>query len=176
MPVTINPTSSPSTAPSTTSPSSTPKALSSGDFMNLMITQLQHQDPLSPTDSNQLLQQISEISTLQSNQSLQTSLAGLTLQQSIGAGGNLIGKLVNGLDANGQPVSGQVIGVKVQNQKVLLALDSNVDIPMENITAIAPASIADGSNSATGGATSNATSTTASPLSDALQMLNAVMT
>jgi len=106
-----------------------------------MITQLLHQDPLSPTDSNQLLQQIAEISTLQSNQSLQTTLTGLALQQSIGAGGNLIGKLVNGIDITGQQVTGQVIGVRIENQRVLIALHNGTELPMENITEIADVSI-----------------------------------
>ncbi len=64
--------------------------LSGGEFLNLMINQLEHQDPLNPTDSNQLLNQMAQISTLQSNTDMQSSLASLTLQQSIGAGGNLI--------------------------------------------------------------------------------------
>jgi len=117
--------------------------------MNLMITQLLNQDPLSPTDSNQLLQQIAEISTLQSNQSLQTSLSGLTLQQSIGAGGNLIGKLVDGIDASGQQVSGQVIGVRIENQNVLLALQTGDELPMGNVTDIADASILNSATTAT---------------------------
>src|SRR5579864_8220108 len=106
--------------PTATPAPSGASALTSSDFMNLMLKQLQNQDPLNPTDSNQLLQQISQISTLQSNQALQTSLQGLTLQQSIGAAGNLIGKAVNGVYANGTPAQGNVTAVQVQNQQVYL--------------------------------------------------------
>jgi flagellar basal-body rod modification protein FlgD len=142
MPVTINPTNSSTGSTATTGSSSAATGLTSKDFMHLMITQLQHQDPLSPTDSNQLLQQIAQISTLQSNQQMQSSLTSMTLQQSIGAGGNLIGKAVEGLDTNGDPVTGQVIGVQVQNEKIYLALSTGAVLPMENITTIAPAPVA----------------------------------
>src|SRR6188508_966655 len=92
------------------------KSLSSGDFLNLMIQQLSQQDPMNPTDSNQLLTQMAQISTLQSNSDMQSSLASLTLQQSIGAGGNLIGKEIEGLDANGNDIKGTVLNVKVSGK------------------------------------------------------------
>jgi len=140
----ITPATSATTSSASTSGG---KALTSADFMNLMITQLLHQDPLSPTDSNQLLQQIAEISSLQSNQSLQATLTGLALQQSIGAGGNLIGKLVNGIDVTGQQVTGQVIGIRIENQRVLVALHTGDELPMENITEVADISILYGQGS-----------------------------
>jgi flagellar basal-body rod modification protein FlgD len=128
------------TQTATTSSSSALNGMTSGDFLKLMIQQLQQQDPLNPTDSNQLLTQMSQISTLQSNTQMQQSLQGLTLQQSIGAGGNLIGKTVSGLDDNGNAVQGLVTSVKVANKKVRLELDTGNDLPMENVTQIATAS------------------------------------
>src|SRR5665213_1273608 len=114
-------------------------SLSSADFMKLMFTQLEQQDPLNPTDSNQMLSQISQISTLQSNTQMETSLQGLTLQQSIGAGGNLIGKSVKGLAAGGTQVAGNVTSVQVQNNLVYLGLDSGSTLPMSSVTSISTA-------------------------------------
>ncbi len=127
------PTASTTTANGT---SSGLNSLSSADFMKLMFTQLEQQDPLNPTDSNQMLSQISQISTLQSNTQMETSLQGLTLQQSIGAGGNLIGKSVKGNASNGTQVSGNVTSVQVQNNVVYLGLDGNVTLPMSNVISI----------------------------------------
>src|SRR5215469_2418367 len=98
---------------SNTTASSGLNTLSSSDFMKLMITQLSNQDPLNPTDSNQMLGQISQISTLQSNTQMTQSLSALTLQQSIGAGGNLVGKTVSGVATDGNKVTGTVTGVQV---------------------------------------------------------------
>ncbi|MGN6367263.1 MAG: flagellar hook assembly protein FlgD [Phycisphaerae bacterium] len=118
-------------------------ALSSADFMKLMITQLSNQDPLNPTDSNQMLGQISQISTLQSNTQMTQSLSTLTLQQSIGAGGNLVGKTVTGVDTDGNDVTGVVNGVKVMSNKVYLAVtDANGNtspVSMENLSQISNA-------------------------------------
>jgi flagellar basal-body rod modification protein FlgD len=125
------------TTPPAGSSSTSLNTMTGGDFLKLMIQQLQQQDPLNPTDSNQLLTQMSQISNLQSNNSMVTSLSGLTLQQSIGAGGNLIGKTINGIDDNGNVQQGIVTSVRVVNKKVRLELDSGGDLAMENVTQIA---------------------------------------
>jgi flagellar basal-body rod modification protein FlgD len=158
MPTAISGTSSPSSSIASTSGINT---MTGADFLNLMIMQLQQQDPLNPTDSNQLLTQLSQISTLQSNAAMESSLKGLTLQQSIGAGGNLIGKTVQGIDGTGNTVQGIVTSVKVQDKKVLLETDGGGQLPLENVTTIATTSPAVASAAGLGGLLSNAASGTA---------------
>src|SRR5918992_642390 len=82
--------------------------LKSEDFIKMMITQLQNQDPLEPAKNEELLAQMSQIGQLQSATSLQESLKGMVLQNQIGAAGNLIGKMVEGLDDMGDDVEGVV--------------------------------------------------------------------
>ena len=120
--------------------------LSSADFMKLMITQLSNQDPLNPTDSNQMLGQISQISTLQSNTQMTQSLSSLTLQPSPsrhGGGSFSSGKTVTGVDTDGSNITGIVNGVKVINNKVYLAVtDSNGNtnpMAMDSLTQISNA-------------------------------------
>jgi len=137
------------TTPPTTASNNNLGQMSSGDFLNLMIQQLQQQDPLNPTDSNQLLTQMSQISTLQSNTTMVSSLSGLTLQQSIGAGANLIGKSITGLDDSGNPQTGIVKSVKVVNKQVRLVLgDGTTELPMGNLEQVNAA------NGTTSGSTS----------------------
>jgi len=50
--------------------------LSTNDFINMMMTQLEHQDPLNPTTSDQLMSQMSQIGQLQTTSQLQTTLTG----------------------------------------------------------------------------------------------------
>jgi flagellar basal-body rod modification protein FlgD len=126
----------PTTPPSTGSSASL-NTMTGGDFLKLMIQQLQQQDPMNPTDSSQLLTQMSQISNLQSNAAMVTSLSSLTLQQSIGSAGNLIGKSINGIDDNGNQLQGVVTSIKVVNKKVRLELDGGNDLAMENVTQIA---------------------------------------
>jgi len=116
------------------------------DFINVMIQELQQQDPLDPTDSSQLLTQMTQISTLQSNSDMQDTLESLTLQQSIGAGSNMIGRYATGLDSSGNSIEGIVTGASIENDKVYLSLESGDTLPMDNLTDIY-AVYTDGTNS-----------------------------
>jgi len=86
---------SPSPAPSTSS-ASNPYNLTSADFVKMMITQLQNQDPLQPESNDQLMSQMNQIGQLQSNSMMQDTLKGLGLQTQIGSASSLIGKMVEG--------------------------------------------------------------------------------
>jgi len=120
----------------------TPKAksfndMSGEDFIKIMITQLQQQDPLDPSKSDQLLTQLSQIKSLESNEALTKNLNGLTLQQSIGAGANMIGKTINGIDEGGDNIEGTVTSIRVEDKKVYLELDTGKKLPIENVVTIA---------------------------------------
>jgi flagellar basal-body rod modification protein FlgD len=52
--------------------------LTMNDFLTLMTAQLQNQDPLNPTDSNQFLSQLSELSTVEGISQLNTSMSTLS--------------------------------------------------------------------------------------------------
>jgi flagellar basal-body rod modification protein FlgD len=116
--------------------------LSATDFIKMMVTQLQNQDPTQPASSDQLLAQMSQIGQLQASTALQTSLSGLVMQNQIGAAGNLIGKSVQGMDAQNNTVSGVVNSVRVQQNQVFLELDNSHELPLGNVTTIAPAPVA----------------------------------
>src|SRR6476619_3249643 len=104
--------------------------LKSEDFIKMMITQLQNQDPLQPTKNEELLAQMSQIGQLQASTDLQSSLKTVTLQNSLGSAGNLIGKMVTGQDSNGKPRSGLVNSVKVVDGAVSLELDNGQTVSL----------------------------------------------
>jgi flagellar basal-body rod modification protein FlgD len=165
---------------SSTSSSNSNNTLTANDFISLLITELQNQDPTQPMSNTDLLTQMSQIGQLESTDQMQTTLQGITLQSSIGSAGNLIGKEIQGLDDQNNNVSGIVTGVQVQNQQVYLALDSGDSVQMGNVTQISPApssgsgtslptsgssstSSSTGSTSATGTTSSTGTSSTTTP-------------
>jgi len=133
----------PNTATGTQLPSTVQKpasmSMNPSDFINMMITQLQNQDPMQPTDSNALLQQMSAIGQMQASSDMQTTLQSLTLQNQIGAASSLIGKSVTGQDANGNVLVGLVNSVQVTQSGVTLQLDSGKSLDLSKLTAIAPA-------------------------------------
>lgn len=59
---------------------SAPEALGKDVFLQLLVTQLQHQDPLDPQDNSEFLAQLAQFSSLESLQTIQgdtTALRGL---------------------------------------------------------------------------------------------------
>src|SRR3954451_24317443 len=81
-------------------------ALKAEDFIKMMITQLQNQDPTSPAKNEELLAQMSQIGQLQSSTTLTESHKGLVIQNQIGSAGNLIGKTVQGMNDRDADVKG----------------------------------------------------------------------
>src|SRR5882757_5797721 len=107
---------------------SDPYNLKAADFIKMMITQLQNQDPTQPMKNSDLLAQMSQIGQLETSTQLQTSLKSTTLQTQIGSASSLIGKSVQGLDANGNPIDGMVNSVKVSGDSVDLQLDTGMSM------------------------------------------------
>jgi flagellar basal-body rod modification protein FlgD len=129
-----------STSSTSSSPSSTdPYNLQPADFIKMMVTQLQNQDPMQPASNSELLAQMSQIGQLQSADELQTTLKSVTLQTQIGSASALIGKSVQGLDTNGNPISGVVNSVQVSGGNVALQLDTGTSLGLSSVTSIGPA-------------------------------------
>jgi flagellar basal-body rod modification protein FlgD len=113
--------------------------LKAQDFIKMMITQLQNQDPTSPAKNEELLAQMSQIGQLQASTTLTDSIKGMVLQNQIGSAGNMIGKSVQGLTDDNQSVKGIVNSVRVENENVMLELDSGHTLALGRVTAIAQA-------------------------------------
>ncbi len=73
-------------AASTTASSTGSNALiSDTEFLQILIAQLQNQDPLNPTDANQFVTELAQMTQVQSLQSMQTSLSSLSTSLGIGS-------------------------------------------------------------------------------------------
>jgi flagellar basal-body rod modification protein FlgD len=131
---------SPVTSPTPGTQATVQKQLNSSDFIKMMITQLQNQDPMQPAKNEELMAQMAQIGQLQASTQLQDTLKTLTLQNQIGSAGNLIGKAVEGLDVNQDKINGLVTSVRVTQDGVYLELDSGKELALQNVTGIAPAS------------------------------------
>jgi flagellar basal-body rod modification protein FlgD len=83
-------------------------------FLNLMITELQNQDPLNPTDNAALLQQVGELRGISSNDQLVTTLKSFSATQELTTASSLIGKTVKGLDLDAKEVNGEITSVSVK--------------------------------------------------------------
>jgi flagellar basal-body rod modification protein FlgD len=77
-------------------------------FITLMTTELQNQDPLNPMDNAQLLDQLANMQSITSTKKLTETLDAVMLGQNLSNAGGLIGKIVNGLTDAGDEVTGEV--------------------------------------------------------------------
>lgn len=78
------------------------------DFLKLMITELQNQDPLDPTDSSEFLQQVTLIRQIGANDKLTETLGQVLAGQELTSASSMIGKTVVATDTKGQSVTGKV--------------------------------------------------------------------
>jgi len=81
---TMNGTNASSSASGTSGTSGTSGSDLQQTFLQLLVTQLQNQDPTDPMDSSQMTSQLAQIDTVSGIQSLNTSLSSLSTQLSAG--------------------------------------------------------------------------------------------
>jgi flagellar basal-body rod modification protein FlgD len=83
-------------------------------FLNLMITELQNQDPLDPLDNAQFLQQLGQIRSIGSTNQLVETLQGVSLGQNLAMASSLIGNRISALDDAAVAVDGVVDRVSIE--------------------------------------------------------------
>ena len=86
-------------------------------FLTLLVTEMQNQDPLNPMDNAQMLTQISQIREIGSTNQLTETLSSFATGQQMTMASGLIGKKVSALDDNAKEVSGVVDKVSVETDK-----------------------------------------------------------
>jgi flagellar basal-body rod modification protein FlgD len=110
-------------------------SLTTQDFTNMLVAELQNQDPTQPITNSELMQEVGQIQTIQSTQQLTTTLQSVLLGQNVATAGNLIGRSVQGQDANGNPVAGTVSSVSIANGAATLNVGTS-SMPLSNVTQI----------------------------------------
>lgn len=115
----INNSSSSTTSKKSTDKSADPyNNLTSGDFLKLMISELQNQDPLNPADNTALLTQLSQIRQVSSSDKLSSTLDTVLLGQNLSNATSMIGKKVTALGEDNKDVTGTVSKVTVADGNV----------------------------------------------------------
>ena len=104
-------------------------------FLQLLVAQLQYQDPTSPVDSTQFLAQTAAFEEVQELSSLESSVSNLVSAQQAGAATSMLGTNVTGTDANGNPVSGTVTGVQLTSSGPKLTV-GNSTIAYSSVTSV----------------------------------------
>ncbi|TWU50905.1 Basal-body rod modification protein FlgD [Rubripirellula tenax] len=83
-------------------------------FMQLLISEMQNQDPLEPMKNSEMVEQISQIRNIGATDALTSTLSGLASSQELVTASSLIGEQVTGLAEDGSPIDGIVDRVTVE--------------------------------------------------------------
>ncbi|TWT83408.1 Basal-body rod modification protein FlgD [Planctomycetes bacterium CA13] len=83
-------------------------------FMKLLISELQNQDPLNPTDNSEMIQQIGQIREIGATDQLTQTLSSLSSSQELVTASSLIGRSVTGLADDASDVDGVVDRITVE--------------------------------------------------------------
>jgi flagellar basal-body rod modification protein FlgD len=84
------------------------------DYMNLLITQLQNQNPLEPLDNNEMATQLAQFSQLQQLESMNTSFADVLATTELSYANSLLGKEIAFMASNETGASDVTSGIVEQ--------------------------------------------------------------
>ncbi len=116
--------------------------LDPGQFLIMLVTELQNQDPLDPMDSSEILATIGQIRAISATDKLSETLASVLLGQNLGTASGLLGKRIDALSDEGQNIEGVVDRVTVvvsddqdQTRSIRIHINEH-DVRLENIREI----------------------------------------
>lgn len=133
--------------------------LSSTDFLNLLMKQLQYQDPMAPTDNAQFVSQQCQFAQLSATQEMSSNIAS---NNSISQTLSMVGKNVTVIDPTDKTgkttVSGVVEEAKFNSTGSVITVKGK-DYPISLVTSVKSASTADTGTTTTTGTTGTTTTT-----------------
>jgi flagellar basal-body rod modification protein FlgD len=93
--------------------------LNSSDFLQLLTTEMQNQDPMNPVDDTQSVAQLAQFSALSATEEMNTSFQNFQSNFGVMQSATLIGKTVTvdtpDASGNDSTVTGKVANIEVQN-------------------------------------------------------------
>ncbi|MAT81602.1 MAG: hypothetical protein CMJ29_08145 [Phycisphaerae bacterium] len=111
-------------------------SMSSEDFIKIMFTELTNQDPMAPTDSAALLDQMNSIRSIESDMKMVENMQSLVFENQLASASSLIGRFVGGLDWSGVRLGGTVKAVIRQGDEIALELDNGAFLPISGVETI----------------------------------------
>jgi len=111
------------------------------DFLQILVTEMQNQDPFEPSDTSDLINQVSQIRSIEQSDALTNSLGLMTDQQRIGGTSELIGKFVQAIataaDGSQSLHEGVVTSVYFNSEgQAVIELDTGDAVRSEDIVRI----------------------------------------
>lgn len=109
--------------------------LNKTQFLNLLVAQLQHQDPLNPMDQQEQVAQLAQFSTVEGIEKMNASFSQLLDLQMLSNGSSLLGATVDYQLTDGVTKSG-VVDLITRREGALQFEIDGVSVPMANVSAV----------------------------------------
>lgn len=106
-------------------------------FLNLMIAELQNQDPLNPMDNAQMIEQMGQLRSMASTDKLTKTLDSVQQGQSFASASTLIGRKISALDDDAKEVTGKVEKASIVDGEVRVHVGEST-ISLSNVREILP--------------------------------------
>src|SRR2546423_532425 len=130
----VNPVNNSSTT--SQSKSSVGQTLGKDDFLKLLVGQLQHQDPLAPSDDQQWIGQMAAFSQLEQVSNMASSTQKIVDTLNTSGALSLIGRTVTYLDSSGGSHTGNVDTVDMADGKATLTVEGVAGIDSGSVTQV----------------------------------------
>jgi flagellar basal-body rod modification protein FlgD len=104
------------------------------DLLQVLLTELTHQDPFKPVDNKDFMAQIAQFASLDSSRQLNDNLVQLLTVQALNQSVGLIGRTVSADLGNGQIVNGIVRSVDLQTGIPRVVIENEQGAQIANVT------------------------------------------
>jgi flagellar basal-body rod modification protein FlgD len=114
----------------------TSTSINQDQFLQLLVAQLQNQDPLTPTDSTTFITQLAQFTQLEQTQRQTATFDQVLKLQQLTSGSALIGKTVEYTPTNGSAQTGVVSAAAIQPDGSVALSIGGVAVPLDQVTQV----------------------------------------
>jgi flagellar basal-body rod modification protein FlgD len=127
---------SPSAVTSASQSATSNLTATSDTFLKLLVTNLQHQDPTKPQDSNEYVAQISQMTMVEQLTKLSAASQTTVDQQRMASVVALLGKTVTYVGADGVPATGTVSKVDVSGETPSITVGAVTGVDPSSVSTV----------------------------------------
>jgi flagellar basal-body rod modification protein FlgD len=114
------------------------QTLGSQDFMQLLATQMENQDPMQPMEDTAFIAQMAQFSSLQQSSEMVAQMTQLRADQQQLAATGYLGRQVTLIDGSGKTVTGTVSAIDTSGPTPQLVVNG-ANYPVSTLTRVEPA-------------------------------------
>jgi flagellar basal-body rod modification protein FlgD len=107
----------------------------STEFMQMLMTQITHQNPMEPMNDADMMNQYVQLNSLTELQSINSSIGKVVTANQTGYAASLIGKTIKATGTDGKGVEGVVNSITVLDGTVQLQV-GKFTVPLTNVTEV----------------------------------------